>query len=117
MSRARSRATSTASRRRRQPPAPSAFTSARLAARTSLRPGARVDVHDLVQKLDGLVVRPLEGVAPHDRAEAAAQCGLAVLREHFFGALGLAAREDHDAAPVEGALVTWATRSASVSPT
>src|SRR5450759_2805806 len=86
------------------PPAPSAFNGARLAARTSLRPGARVDVHDLVQELDGLVVRPLEGVAPLDRAEAAAQGGLLVLLEHFVDALGRAAREDHDAAAGEGAL-------------
>src|SRR5947209_16421386 len=65
---------------------------------------AGVDVHHAAQELDGLVARPLEGVAAHDRAERAAVAQAADLGEDLVGALGLAAGEDDDPLAVEAAL-------------
>src|SRR2546428_328648 len=65
---------------------------------------AGVDVHHLTQEVERLAPRPLEGVAADDRSEAAAVADGADLVEDGGGVLRLAAREDHDAPPVEGAL-------------
>src|SRR5438067_1526706 len=65
---------------------------------------ARIDVHDLVQQRDRLALGSLERVAADNRAEAAALSDAADLGQHIVGALGLATREDHYAAAVEGRL-------------
>src|SRR3972149_4839532 len=59
---------------------------------------AGVDLHHGREKGQGLVPRPLEGVAPDDGAEAAAVAdGTALLVDRLVVLLGGAAREDHDA--------------------
>src|SRR6266851_1361202 len=66
---------------------------------------ARVDLHHGVQEPQRVVARPLERVAPDDGAEAAAVADTAALVEDRLVVLpGGPAREDHDAAPVEGGL-------------
>src|SRR6266852_1737026 len=79
--------------------------------RQRLQPGrpllllARVDLHHGVQEPQRVVARPLERVAPDDGAEAAAVADTAALVEdRLVVLLGGPAREDHDAAPVEGGL-------------
>src|SRR6185503_18025610 len=63
-----------------------------------------VDVHHLTQELDRLAARPLEGVPSDDRPEAAAVTDTADLVEDGGRLLRLAAGEDDDSAPGEGAL-------------
>src|SRR6266568_7243123 len=62
---------------------------------------ARVDLHHVGEELERLRLRPLEGVAAHDRAERAALAESADLLEHGVGALRLAAGEDDDPLSVE----------------
>src|SRR5208282_6635964 len=64
----------------------------------------RVDRHDLAEQFDGLVVRTLEGVASHDRAEAAAFVDAFDLGQQLLVAHRRAAGENHDALAIEGAL-------------
>src|SRR3954468_12081732 len=61
-------------------------------------------VHHVAEELYRLVVRALEGVAAHDRAEGAAIAQAADLLHELVSALRLAAREDDDALSVETAL-------------
>src|SRR5258707_9694114 len=65
---------------------------------------ALVDPDDLVEHLERLVARPLEGVAADDRAVAAAVADGAHLVHDAILVLRLAAREDDDAAAVESGL-------------
>src|SRR5207249_3556811 len=98
--------------RRSPPPRIRAGTRARASRRSSPGPSAcapslglpRVDVHDRLEELDRLLARPLEGVAPDDRSEAAAVPDAPDLVEDRGGVLRLPAGEDHDAPAVEGAL-------------
>src|SRR5687768_2823715 len=64
----------------------------------------RVDVHHRAEERERVLLRTLERVPADDRAEPAAVADGAHLVEHGVVALGLAAREDHDAPPVEGRL-------------
>src|SRR5512134_1086456 len=66
---------------------------------------ARVDLHHGVQEPQRMIARPLERVAPDDGAETAAVADAAALVEdRLVVLLGGPAREDHDAAAVEGRL-------------
>ena len=65
---------------------------------------ALVDFDDLVEHGQGLLLRPLEGVAADDRAVAAAVADRAHLGEDAVEVLGLAARKDDDAPAVKGGL-------------
>src|SRR6266496_2637249 len=64
----------------------------------------RVDLHDVREQLQRLLLRTLEGVAPHDGPEGAAVLDPLDLLQDVLRALRLAAREDHDAAAAERAL-------------
>src|SRR5258708_16999446 len=65
---------------------------------------AFVDADDLIEHLERLVARPLEGVAADNRAVAAAVADGAHLVHDAILVLRLAAREDDDAAAVEAGL-------------
>src|SRR4029453_17246971 len=65
---------------------------------------AGVDVHYLAEEVQRFLLGSLEGVPAKDRAEAAAGADPAHLVHDGRGLLRLAAREDDDAAAVEGAL-------------
>src|SRR5712691_10125030 len=56
---------------------------------------ALIDADDLVEHVERLLARPLEGVAAYDRAIGATVAQAADLVEQAFEVLGLAARE-HD---------------------
>ena len=76
--------------------------------------GAFVDAHDRAPELERVFLLALEGVAAHDRAEAAAIADGTHFVEDLLVASGRATGEDHDAAPIEGALMTCFTRSVRV---
>src|SRR4029077_14259031 len=65
---------------------------------------ALIDLNDLVEHGQGLLLRPLEGVAADDRAVGAAVADRAHLGEDAVEVLRLAARKDDDAPAVKGGL-------------
>src|SRR3989442_8068617 len=66
--------------------------------------GACIDVGDRLEKPHGVRPRPLERVAPDDRAESPAVADGAHLLEHRLVGVGGAPGKDHDAAAVERGL-------------